>query len=52
MIYLNVPAARRFYMLDVYGKDEKVDLTSAEKKHLRLLAGQLKQEASLAQAFE
>ncbi len=45
VIYLHVPAARRFYLLDVYGKDEKDDLSANEKKQLRLLAERLKQEA-------
>lgn len=45
VIYLHVPSAARFYMLDVYGKDEKDDLSANEKKQLRRLAEQLKQEA-------
>ena len=32
-------------MLDVYGKDEKDDLSPGEKKELRELAEQLKKEA-------
>ena len=32
-------------MLDVYGKDEKDDLSSDEKKELRELAEELKKEA-------
>lgn len=48
VIYLHVPAARRFYMLDVYGKEEKDDLSANEKKQLRRLAEQLKQEAKAA----
>ena len=35
-------------MLDVYGKDEKDDLTAAEKRQLRRLAEQLKREAIAA----
>ncbi len=46
MIYLHVPTANRFYLLDIYGKDEKDDLSTAEKKHLRHLAEQLKKEAT------
>lgn len=42
VIYLHVPKAKRFYMLDIYGKDEKVDLSAAAKKQLRLLVEQLK----------
>lgn len=48
VIYLHVPVAGIFYMLDVYGKDEKEDLSPREKKELRKLAEQLKQEASEA----
>lgn len=45
VIYLHVPTAKRFYLLDIYGKDEKDDLSAAEKRHLKKLAEQLKQEA-------
>jgi hypothetical protein len=45
VIYLHVPTARRFYLLDIYGKDEKDDLSAAEKKQLRQLAERLKKEA-------
>jgi hypothetical protein len=45
VIFLHVSAAKRFYMLDIYGKDEKDDLSAAEKKQLRQLAEQLKKEA-------
>jgi hypothetical protein len=45
VIYLHVPEAKRFYMLDAYGKDEKDDLSPDEKKELRELAEQLKKEA-------
>jgi hypothetical protein len=45
VIYLHIPAARRFYMLDVYGKNEKEDLSASEKKLLRQLAENLKREA-------
>ena len=48
VIYLQVPAAQRFYMIDIYGKDEMDDLTAVEKKHLRELAAQLTQEAIAA----
>ncbi len=48
VIYLHVPEARRFYMLDVYGKDEKDDLSTDEKKQLRFLADRLKREARAA----
>jgi hypothetical protein len=46
LIYLYVPAAKRFYMLDIYGKDEKDDLSAGEKKQLRQLAERLKREAT------
>jgi hypothetical protein len=48
VIYLHGAAAKLFYMLDVYGKDEKDDLTAPEKKQLRLLAEQLKRETTVA----
>lgn len=48
VIYLHVPEARRFYMIDVYGKDEKDDLSAAEKKVLKKLAGRLAAEAVAA----
>jgi hypothetical protein len=48
VIYLHIPAARRFYMIDIYGKDEKDDLSAAEKKMLRQLAARLKAESVLA----
>jgi len=48
VIYLHMAAAKRFYMLDLYGKDEKDDLTANEKKQLRRLAEQLKNEATAA----
>jgi hypothetical protein len=45
VIYLHVPAANRFYLLDIYGKDEKDDLSAQEKNQLRQLAELLKKEA-------
>lgn len=45
VIYLHVPVANWFYMLDLYGKDEKDDLAPEEKKQLRLLAEFLKKQA-------
>ena len=45
VIYLHVPEARRFYMIDVYGKDEQVDLSPADKKLLRQIALTVKAEA-------
>ncbi len=48
LIYLHVPTAKRFYLLDIFGKDEKDDLSAGEKKQLRKLAGELKAEAIAA----
>jgi hypothetical protein len=48
IIYLHVPEAKRFYMLDIYGKDEKDELSPDEKKELRQLTKQLKAEAVAA----
>jgi hypothetical protein len=48
VIYLHVPEAKRFYLLDVYGKDEKDALSAKEKKHLSKLAELLKLEARAA----
>src|ERR1700675_4057641 len=48
VIYLHVPQAKRFYMLDIYGKNEKDDLWVNERKQLRKLAEQLKIEAIAA----
>jgi hypothetical protein len=45
VIYLYVPTAKRFYLLDVYDKDEKDDLSAHEKKQLRHLSELLKKEA-------
>ena len=42
VIYLHIPEAEQFLMLDIYGKDEKDDLTPAEKKDLRELAREYK----------
>ncbi len=38
VIYLHVPEVDRILLLDIYGKDEKDDLSAAEKKVLRRLA--------------
>ncbi len=46
IIYLHVPAANRFYMIDIYGKNEKDDLSGGEKKLLKQLVQQLKKEVS------
>jgi hypothetical protein len=48
VIYLHVPEAKRFFMLDVYGKDEKDDLSASEKRELASLANELKRQAKAA----
>jgi putative transcriptional regulator len=48
IIYLYVPEAKWFFLLDIYGKDEKADLSAAEKKHLCSLVTQLKFQAKEA----
>lgn len=48
VIYLYVSEAKWFYMLDIYGKDEKDDLSSAEKKTLAQLVDELKRQALAA----
>jgi hypothetical protein len=45
IIYLYIPEAKWFYMLDIYDKDEKVDLSANEKRVLSKLAEELAQEA-------
>ena len=42
MIYLYLPDQNSIFLLDVYGKDEKDDLTSEEKKALARLAARIK----------
>jgi putative transcriptional regulator len=48
VIYLYVPEARWFFMLDIYGKHERVDLSADEKKVLAKLAGEFEREAKAA----
>ena len=45
VIYLYLPDARWFFMLDIYGKDEKDDLSPSEKLVLAGWAEKLKQQA-------
>lgn len=45
VIYLYVPSAKWFFLLDIYGKDEKDDLSTAEKKILAGLVEELKEQA-------
>ena len=42
VIYLHIPEVGQFLMLDIYGKNEKDDLTPTEKKDLRELAREYK----------
>jgi uncharacterized FlgJ-related protein len=42
VIYLQIPEANQFLMLDIYRKGEKDDLTPAEKRDLRELAREYK----------
>jgi hypothetical protein len=48
IIYLHVPEADWIYLLDIYDKDERADLSPDEKKILAELAEQLKAEARAA----
>ena len=48
VIYLHVPEVQKFFMLDIYGKDEKDDLTAPEKAALSSLALHLKQQVQRA----
>ena len=48
VIYLYVPEAKWFFMLDIYGKDEKDDLSPAQKKTLAQLVDELKRQALAA----
>jgi len=45
VIYLDVPEVNSILLLDIYGKDEKDDLTASEKKLLRRLAEAFRREA-------
>ena len=45
VIYLHVPDVNQFFLLDVFGKDEKDDLSPQEKRILATLADQLKRRA-------
>ncbi|HUG90282.1 MAG TPA: type II toxin-antitoxin system RelE/ParE family toxin [Planctomycetaceae bacterium] len=48
VIYLYVPEASWFFMLDVYGKGEQDDLTAVQKRSLQKLAEELKRQARQA----
>ena len=42
VVYLHLPDAGRFYLIDIYGKDEKDDLSASEKKDHRAVAVAIK----------
>ncbi len=48
VIYLHVPEAKWFFLLDIYGKDEQDDLSATEKKFLAQLVDELKHQARAA----
>jgi hypothetical protein len=48
VIYLYIPEAFRIDLIDVYGKDEKDDLSAAEKRVLAALAAAARAEAVAA----
>ena len=48
IIYLYLPEAYRIDLIDLYGKDEKADLTPQKKKVLSELAGRVRQSAIAA----
>jgi hypothetical protein len=50
VIYLHVAETDWIFLLDLYGKDEKDNLSAAEKKVLRRLAEEFKKEALRAAA--
>jgi hypothetical protein len=45
VIYLHIPEAKCFYLIDIYGKDEQDDLSAAEKKEFGALARAIKVQA-------
>lgn len=51
VIYLHVPEAKRFYLIDVYGKDKQDDIAAADKKILGRLAMEI-EAAAIAQYKE
>ena len=44
MVYLFVPEAKCFLMIDIYGKGQKLDLMHREKRVLSQLAERFKRE--------
>jgi hypothetical protein len=49
VVYLHVPEASVIYLITVYGKNQKDDLSPRDKKLYRQLASILKQQARAAQ---
>lgn len=45
VIYLDIPEMKRTYLLGLYGKGDKADLSQDEKKVLKGLVERLKREA-------
>ena len=45
LIYLHVPEVKRFYLIDIYGKNEKEDLSAADKKAFGRFAKAIKEAA-------
>ena len=48
VIYLHVPEAKWFFMLDIYDKDEQEKLSAGEKKTLSNLAAECAKQAKAA----
>jgi hypothetical protein len=48
IVYLYIPEAFRIDLIDIYGKDEKADLTPQEKRVLSELAGKVRTSAIAA----
>jgi hypothetical protein len=44
ILYLRIPEVDEFLLVDIYGKDEKEDLTPADKKEWRTLAREYKKQ--------
>jgi len=45
VVYFYIPEAKRFFLISIYGKGRKEDLSAAEKRLLAALAKHLQQEA-------
>ncbi len=45
VIYLHIPEAKCFYLIDIYGKDEQDDLSADEKREFGTLARAIKVHA-------